>query len=323
MRNKAMWGCICLIVLAICCVSNVYSQNEAKVVAKVNGVGIKALSLDAAVNNFVANQKMFGVNVSDADKVNLRKDILEQLINAELLYQESQKLPLGDLGKEIDDQYESIKKGFKTEDEFLKVLKDRGATVDDLKNDIKKGISITKYLDGNVFNDLPAVSEDEKKQEYEKNKDKLSVPESVKASHILIKVSKDAKEQAKKKLKTKIEGLRKKAAAGEDFAKLAKENSEDTSAANGGDLGYFRRGEMVKPFEDAAFSLNNGQISNVIETEFGYHVLKVIDKKPARTLSYDEVKEDITNFLVSKKKREALDKVVEELKKTAKIEMIQ
>jgi len=106
------------------------------------------------------------------------------------------------------------------------------------------------------------------------------------------------------------------------FAKLAKENSEDTSAANGGDLSYFRKGDMVKPFEDAAFSLEKDQISDVVETQFGYHVLKLTDKRPARTLTYEEVANDIATFLLNKHKREEINRFVEELRKKAKIEIL-
>ena len=110
--------------------------------------------------------------------------------------------------------------------------------------------------------------------------------------------------------------------SGEDFAKLAKENSEDGSAQNGGDLNYFRKGEMVKPFEDAAFGLEKDQISPVVETQFGYHVIKVMDKRPAHTLTYEEVSKDIGTFLVNKQKRDEINKTVEALKKNAKVEIL-
>ena len=112
------------------------------------------------------------------------------------------------------------------------------------------------------------------------------------------------------------------AMSGEDFAKLAKENSEDGSASNGGDLSYFRKGQMVKPFEDAAFGLEKDQISPVVETQFGYHVIKVTDKKAAHTLTYDEVSKDIEKFLINNRKRDEVNKTVEALKKKAKIEIL-
>jgi peptidyl-prolyl cis-trans isomerase C len=166
------------------------------------------------------------------------------------------------------------------------------------------------------------VTEDEKKQEYETNKDKLNVPDEVKASHVLIKVGEKATPEEKQKAKEKIDALRTRAMSGEDFAKLAKENSEDASSSNGGDLGYFKKGDMVKPFEEAAFGLEKDQISPVVETQFGYHVIKVTDKKAAHTLAYEEVSEDIAKFLLNKQKRDEVNKAVEALRKNAKIEIL-
>lgn len=324
MRIRNTWfASAAVVALTLFCVvsSNAASKKES-FAAKVNGSGIKAQTLDTAVNNFVENQKMFGVTVKDEDKDKLKKDILNELVSAELLYQASQKAGLGDLAKDVESQFENIKKGFASEEEFQKVLKERGVEIKDLKEDIKKGIYINAYLEKDVFSKLGAVTEDEKKQEYETNKDKLNVPDEVKASHILIKAGEKMAPEEKQKVKEKIDALRTRAMSGEDFAKLAKENSEDGSAQNGGDLGYFKKGDMVKPFEDAAFSLEKGQISPVVETQFGYHVIKVEDKKAAHTLTYDEVSKDIEKFLLNKNKREEVNKMVESLKKNAKIEIL-
>lgn len=324
MRSRNMWLVVtAVMVLALSCVvnSDAASQKEG-FAAKVNNIGIKSATLDAAVNNFIENQKMFGITVKDEEKGKLKNDILNELVSAELLYQASQKAGLGDLNKDVDTQLESIKKGFGSDEEFQKVLKERGIGIKDLREDVKKGIYINAYLEKRVFSNLSPITEDEKKQEYEVNKDKLNVPEEVKASHILIKVGEKATPEEKQKAKEKIESLKTRVMSGEDFAKLAKENSEDGSASNGGDLGYFRRGDMVKPFEDAAFSLEKDQISPVVETQFGYHIIKAIDKKAAHTLTYEEVSKDIEKFLMNKHKRDEVNKTVESLKKSAKIEML-
>jgi peptidyl-prolyl cis-trans isomerase C len=289
-------------------------------VAKVNDARIKSINLEAAVTNFVENQKMLGMDIKQEDVDGLRKDILEELISAELLYQESKKRDLGDLEREIDKQFEGIKKAFSSDNEFKKLLKQRGITETDIKEDIKKGTYISKFLEKEVYTGID-ISETDKKAEYARNKERLAVPEHARASHILIKVPATAGRKDKSKARKKIEGLRKKALTGEDFAKLAKENSEDSSGSNGGDLGYFKKGDMVKPFEDAAFSMENGEISDVVETQFGYHIIKLTDKKPAHTLTYDEVERDIKNFLLKRRQREALNNLVNELREKADIEI--
>jgi len=325
MRIRNSWlVAVVVAAIALICVasSNAASKTDDGMAAKVNGVGIKAVTLDTAVSNFIENQKMFGTAVKDEDKDKLRKDILNELISAELLYQASQKAGLGDLTKEVDSQVESIKKGFGSEDEFQKVLKDKGINVKDLKEDVKKGVYINAYLQKDVFTKLPPVSEEDKRKEYEANKDKLNVPDEVRASHILIKVDEKATPEEKQKAREKIDSIRAKVMSGEDFAKLAKENSEDGSAQNGGDLSYFRRGEMVKPFEDAAFGMEKDQLSPVVETQFGYHIIKVTDKKAAHTLTYEEVSNDIGQFILNKQKRDAINNITESLKKNAKIEIM-
>lgn len=323
MRIRNIWfaAAVTAIFLFLVVSSNAAPQKEA-FAAKVNGVGIKKATLDAAVNNFIENQKMFGTVVKDEEKDKLKTSILEELVSAELLYQASQKAGLGDLTKDVDSQLENIKKGFGSDEEFQKALKERGIELKDLKEDVKKGVSINAYLEKDVFSKLSPVTEDEKKQEYETNKDKLNVPDEVMASHILIKADEKSTPEEKRIAKEKIEALRARVVSGEDFAKLAKENSEDGSAPNGGDLGYFRKGQMVKPFEDAAFGLEKDQISGVVETQFGYHIIKVTDKKAAHTLTYEEVSKDIENFLMNKHKRDEVNKTVEALKKNAKINIL-
>ncbi|MDP2921113.1 MAG: peptidylprolyl isomerase [Candidatus Omnitrophota bacterium] len=324
MRIRNTWFTALAVAVSVlfCVVSSNAASQKDVFAAKVNGAGIKAVTLDAAVNNFIENQKMFGVTVKEEEKDALKKDILNELVSAELLYQASQKAGLGDLSKEVDTQLENIKKGFGSEEEFQKVLKERGIDSKSLKEDIKKGVYINAYLEKNVFSKMSPVTEDQKKQEYETNKDKLNVPDEVKASHILIKAGEKATPEEKQKAKEKIDALRARLMSGEDFVKLAKENSEDGSAANGGDLGFFRKGEMVKPFEDTAFGLEKDQISPVVETQFGYHIIKVIDKKTAHTLTYEEVSKDVENFLMNKNKRDQVNKTVEGFKKGAKIEIM-
>lgn len=296
------------------------SAASSQFAAKVNGAGIKTKTLDAAVSNFIENQKMFGVEVKEDEKATLKKDILEELVSAELLYQESKKAGLGDFKKEVDQQLENIKKGFNSDKDFEAVLKERGITEKDLKEDIQKGISIKSFLDTRVYKGI-TVSDAGKKEEYEKNKDNLDVPEQVRASHILVPVKEDASDEDKNLAREKIEGLRSRILSGEDFAELAKENSADGSAARGGDLGYFGKGQMVKPFEDAAFSMEIGDINPVIETQFGYHIIQLTDKKAAHSLTYAEVEKDIEHFLINKHKREKLDSLIQDLRKKAKIEI--
>jgi len=318
LRKWAIFSVVIALLVIGCAISG--SAASSKFAAKVNGVGIKAKTLDAAVSNFIENQKVSGIEIKEEEKVKLREGILEQLISAELLYQESKKAKLGDLKEKIKERLEEIKKGFASEDEFKNLLKDRGISEKDLKEDIKKGVYIDAFLEKDVYSSV-VISDQERKAEYEKNKERLNLPEQVKASHILIRFEEAAGDEDKASARTKIDDLRKRAVSGEDFAELAKENSEDGSAPQGGDLGYFRRGMMVPPFEAAAFSLDTGKISDVVETQFGYHIIKVLDKQDARQLNYEEVEPDMSRFLIGQRRDAALKELVDSLKENAKIKM--
>lgn len=162
--------------------------------------------------------------------------------------------------------------------------------------------------------------EDAKADEfYKQNIEKFKKPESVKASHILLKCDK-ADTAGCKKAEEKIKDLRKKIVAGGDFAAIAKANSDCPSKEQGGDLGEFGRGQMVKPFEDAAFAMKQGDLSQPVKTDFGWHIIKVTGKTVAGTVPYAEVKDQIKNMLKNKDVSAKIRAYLEEMKKGAKIE---
>ena len=173
-----------------------------------------------------------------------------------------------------------------------------------------------EYLTKVVIKDVIATEEDQK-QYYTLYKNKFSFPEQVKARHILLKFSPNISEEEKKKVKEKAELVLERLKKGEDFAELATAYSEDPSSAKkGGDLGYLQKGKMVKPFEEAAFSLKPGQLSGIVETKFGYHIIKVEEHKEAGTKPFDEVKdsikEQVQNDLAKSKAVEFVNKATKD-----------
>ena len=191
----------------------------------------------------------------------------------------------------------------------------------EVRTQIQRGLAIRGLIDKEVAAKV-VVTEEETKAYYTGNPQLFKQPEQVKASHILIKVEPNADDAAKEAARNKISEVRQKLSAGGDFAELAKEYSEGPSGPRGGDLGYFRRGQMVKPFEDAAFSMQVDQVSELVETRFGYHLIKVYEKTPEKTLTYDEVKEKISERLKREKIQKGAQEYVENLKKDAKIEKL-
>ena len=166
------------------------------------------------------------------------------------------------------------------------------------------------------------VTADDAKKFYDANTKEFANPDLVKASHILIRTAPDATTEQLKAAEKKAKAAIVRANKGEDFAKLASELSEEPGAAQrGGDLGYFPKDKMVPEFADAAFAQKVGTVSvTPVKTKFGYHVIKVTDKKPAGTATFDEAKAQIIQFLQAQKRREIFKGIMQELRQSAKIE---
>ena len=188
-----------------------------------------------------------------------------------------------------------------------------------MREDIGMNIKINKLIDQAPGGKIK-IAEKEITDFYEKNKDKFTKPESVHARHILVSKTPEDKEKSLAEKKAKAEDLRKKLLGGADFADLAAKNSDCPSKQAGGDLGTFNRGQMVKPFEDAAFSQEKNAIGPVVETDFGFHIIQVLDHQPAQVMKLDaEMKQKIGTYLEGQKRKEAFDGMAKRLKASANI----
>ena len=288
-------------------------------VAVINGVVITQAHFDKELKVHLERVSRQGKQISEEQITALKKDVLEGLIEREILYQESQKAGIKIDDQKVNDQMAGIRKRFPNEEEFKKALASMGLTEEEVRTQIQRGLAIRGLIDQKVANKI-VVTDEETKTYYDGNPQLFKQPEQVKASHILIKVEPTADEATKAAARKKIEDIRKKLTDGGDFAELAKEYSEGPSAPKGGDLGYFRRGQMVKAFDDTAFSMKINEVSGLVETRFGYHLIKVYDKKPEQTLAYADVKDKIAQRLKQEKIEKDAIAYAENLKKDAKIE---
>ncbi len=294
------------------------AASSGKEAASVNGQPISKSQYERELSVFQKRAAQKGRQLSDADLMTVKKRILENLIDTEVLYQESQKEGVKVDKQAINKEIETIKKRFPDEVAYKKALKGMDVSEKEIRAQIQRGLAINQLINTNVRQKI-TVTEEESKKFYNDNPNLFKQPEQAKASHILIKVAPDAEESKKIQARKKIETVQKKVRQGEDFGLLAKANSEGPSAQRGGDLGYFGRGQMVKPFEDSAFALNVGEVSKIVETQFGYHLIKVFDKKPARTIPYKEVQLRLEQHLKTEKEKTEIQGYIENLKKSAKI----
>jgi peptidyl-prolyl cis-trans isomerase C len=288
-------------------------------VAVVNGVTISKETYDRELNFFVRRAAQGGKKLPDAQMAEMKNDVLESLIDRELLYQESKKKGIQIKSEAVSEQLQKIQQRYPSKEEFNKLLSNMGLTESDVQMQIARGMAIQELIDKEVSEKIK-VSDEETKSFYDENPQLFQQPEQIKASHILIKVEADAPADQKAEARKKIEAVQQKVQKGEDFATLAKTYSEGPSGPRGGDLGYFQRGQMVKPFEEAAFSLKPNETSEIVETRFGYHLIKVDDKKPAKKMTYAEVKDRLNDHLKKQKTDSETSAYIETLRKEAKIE---
>jgi peptidyl-prolyl cis-trans isomerase C len=288
-------------------------------VAEVNGVVISQEQFDKELEIHLERVSRQGRQLSDDQLTTLKKDVLEGLIEREILFQESQKTGIKIQDQAVDEQLAAIKKRFPSEAEYNNALSKMNLSEAEVKTQVARGLAIRELIDQQITSKIE-ITDEESKAFYDGNLQLFKQPEQVKASHILIKVDAAATDAQKAEARKKIDAVQQKLKDGGDFAELAKEYSEGPSNSRGGDLGYFKRGQMVKPFDDAVFAMQPDEVSDIVETRFGYHIIKVYDKKPEQTLAYADVKDQLNQQLKQEKVEKEATKYIDQLKKDAKIE---
>lgn len=285
-------------------------DHKSEVVAKVNGKDILRKDVDFFAAPVIDRARAMGQAITPEFEAQLFDQWTDQLISRELLIQHAKSKKMVVSEEELQAGIDQAKQqGLAMSDAALKLV-------------ITEELMIAKVIDQTI---VPTIVVDDKEVEefYNQKKEIFKQQERVKASHILVKSEATDTPEKKKEQKAKIDEILKKAKAKDaDFAELAKKHSEGPSGPNGGDLGYFTRGRMVPEFEKAAFEQEIGGVSNVVETQFGYHIVKVFDKKAERDLPFDEVKEDIRSNLKFEKSGQEVEKLVTALRDGAKIEMV-
>lgn len=291
-------------------------------VALVNGVAITQAEVERAARVMQAQSGAANKLLPPDAMKKLTQAALDQLTLAELIYQEAAKSDLKNVEVKVERKLAEAKLAYPNEAAFVEALKGSGLTVQQMTQNIRKGIMITEFIEQR-FATQATITEAEAEKFYQENLEKFfNTKESARASHILVKVEPTDSAEQKQQAKEKAEALLKRVKGGEDFAELAKAESACPSKAVGGDLGSFERGQMVGPFEQAVFALKPGEISEVVESSFGFHVIKLTEKKGATTMAYAEAKDKILEFLKQEKMRKLVAEYVEELRGKAKIERV-
>ncbi|MBA3004309.1 MAG: peptidylprolyl isomerase [Desulfurivibrio sp.] len=304
--------------------TSVWSKSEKKaeeVAVLVNGQPIAAAAVQGEIKGILGRFQEQGRKPSDTEMASLRESVLEKMIKLELLSQESKKAGVSVSATDIDNELKVYKKGFADDKSFAKALGEAGITEGELRKQIGKNLTIQKFID-TKFKGKAQVTEQEAKDFYNNNQDKFVQPEMAHARHILITAKETEPKADKDRKRAKLVQIKKQLKDGADFAELAKQFSDCPSKERGGDLGFFPRGQMVKPFEQAVFKMMPGDVSDVVETEFGFHLIKLEEKKPAKTVSFDEAKAKITAYLTQEKVTGNIEAFLAETKAKATIKIL-
>ncbi|MCX7590414.1 MAG: peptidylprolyl isomerase [Kiritimatiellae bacterium] len=240
--------------------------------------------------------------------------VTDQFVMRTLLLQEAQKLGITVTDAEIAAALEKIGEHLPAGRTVEEVMQNSPLGEERMRDEVRIGLTIDKLLDKTLASKIevtPAEIEDF----IQKNRDRLRLPERVHARHILVACTAEDGEEVRAQKRTKIEGLRRQLLEGADFAALAKQYSDCPSATRGGDLGTFPRGQMLKPFEDAAFSQETNAIGPVVETKAGFHIIQVLEHLPEG----DMPREEIVNLVKRRKRQQVMSAHIEQLKRGAEI----
>lgn len=292
----------------------------ADIAADVDGAKLTRVQLDEDVKKRMETFKgQIPPEKLEQAKVEIRKGLIDEFVIRNLLSKEIGVKKVTASEKEVTDVLESVKAQLPAGVTLEDMLKKNNLDVAKMREEIGLNIRINKLVMLELGGKAK-VTDKEISDFYNKNIDKFKRQESVHARHILIAKASGDTDKTKAEKKGKAEDLRKQLVSGADFAELAKKHSDCPSKKDGGDLGTFARGQMVKPFEDAAFSQEKNAIGPVVETDFGFHIIQVLDRLAPQVAKLDgDIKKQIQAVLENQKQQGAFDSMVTRLKARANI----
>ncbi len=291
-----------------------------EVAVTVDGVAITEKEVDADFKKMTAQMPATFV---EQNKVKFRQQILDRIIAIRLIGEKSKAAKITITDEDVRAQVAEIaaQQGMSVE-EIKKMLQSRGMNYDEWEQQIRWGVKLGKLVEAE-FGDQLKITENDANNFYSANLKRFETPEQVRASHILVKPDMTDPNidpnEAKAKALAKVQDLLKQIEEGADFATLAKANSDCASKAKGGDLGYFGRGRWEAPFEKVAFELKVNEVSDVVKTQLGYHIIKVTDRNEAGVNPFEQARDEIIKMLKQRKQRELFAKYLMQLKAEAKI----
>ncbi len=285
------------------------------VLAKVNGKEITQADLSKEMDKVKVMMKNSGLAPEQMEGMlpNIEPQIIDGIVTKALVQDECKKKKIEVSNEELKAEVDQIKSDMPKEFSLDKMLEQSGMTYESFEGEVREQLKLKKLLN------ITEPDDAQVKAYYDEHNEYFEVPETVRARHILITIEDTDSDEAKAEKKAKADGIRKQLVDGADFAKLAADNSDCPSKRDGGSLGNVRRGQMVPPFEDATFKLKVGEISEVVETQFGYHVIEAVERSEAKTVPLEEAAPQIKAAIKQEAFQEKVLVLIDDLKEKADI----
>lgn len=326
---------LCLAVAAVCYVPTGCSKKGGQadslaaakaaaknIVARVNGKGISQLDFERQEKVLLEQVGSFADSAQVAEMMPMiKKQALDNAINRVLIEHAVNELGITADAADVDKLIASYRGQFVDDASFEVELGKHGMDKNSFRGEVEMKLRADKLFARESSKATPPTDA-EILDFYKKNPERFVQGEKVRASHILVKVDESDSPAVRAEKRKKIEGILADLKKGADFAEQARLHSDCPSKEQGGDLGYFERGSMVPEFEKAAFSLPPGKLSGIVETQFGFHIIKVTEHKKSETVPFEKVKQQLSGYLLEQKKNEAIISFFDSLKAASKIEYI-
>ncbi len=289
--------------------------------AIVNGQEISGEAVQFELDRLVRFYMSHGMTIDEVKKnlTKLEEKALEQAIGAKLLLDRASQLDLPVTAKDIDAEVQKVITQVGGEENFKKALEAQGITEDAFRRELEKGARVNMLVNQACAH-VDEPTEDDVTAFYTAHKAEYVVPQQVLCQHILVKSEEGDLPEAKSAAFEKIREIRERIVAGGDFAEEAKKHSDCPSGQEGGSLGWFGRGMMVPEFDACAFDMKKGEVSNIVTTQFGYHIIYKADERGGGEQTLVDVHDQIKDLLRHEARGRAMDAFVAELREKAQVE---
>ncbi|MHB8864921.1 MAG: peptidylprolyl isomerase [Pirellulaceae bacterium] len=289
-----------------------------KVVARVNGQPIYEDQLKPELEKSLSALRRYGMRKDDSGTVKrLQERVLNKAIGDVLISQESKKRTVENLEEKVEQRVKALEEKYGAGEGMEKYLKIRRITLDDLRESLKGRVRVDDYLKEQGVLE-PEIPESQIREMFDTDPGSFVRRETLTVSHILVAVDEDAGPEQKDQARQKAEQIHQELVAGKDFAAMAKEHSDCKSASDGGNLGRIKKGFMPPEFDTAALNLEQGAISEVVQTKFGFHIIKLFEKDSGGAVPYEEMRDFLKKYLQDEESRKRLDAHIAELRKKSR-----